>query len=469
MIRKPFRALAGLAIVALVAGALALPAGAASRRAPVQGVTDSEITISALVADLDGLRAKGLISAPKLTTGNLLKKWQLYADAYGPVNGRKVVVKPAVWDPLDTTTFDKACTQATVTNKAFVVVNGNGFRQATIPCIVVDNKTPMFYGESVTDALIKASGDNLFSLGVPAPKAGATAGEVAVKSKFVSTASKVGILSGNGPASTEAANALEATLKKAKVTVASRVDVNELSADATAINRESSSAVATFQAAGVDFVFVVIPFTWNKGFFQENTKSGANLKTMLVESGSSMCTAYGATQVPAEAAGSPCATIWDTRAVAAKNAVKKDNQFEGKCRSEFDTGTGQKSQPGGPSGDLVKDGVVLAVEDFAPNECTIMTLLLNAMKKAGKNLTWAKVAANLKKVDPGDAAMMSDGVGSFGAKKTYYADFEHVVTLNAATSTTAKDANGLYNGCPVQVNCWVPTATDPAAEWFPVK
>ena len=39
MIRKPFRALAGLAVVGLVAGALALPAGAATHRAAsVQGV-----------------------------------------------------------------------------------------------------------------------------------------------------------------------------------------------------------------------------------------------------------------------------------------------------------------------------------------------------------------------------------------------------------------------------------------------
>ncbi len=470
MFRKPFRALAGLAVVGLVAGALALPAGAATHRAAaVQGVTDTEITISALVADLDGLRAKGFNLAPKLTTGNLLKKWQGYADAYGPINGRKVVFKPAVWDPLDPKTFDAACTQATVQNKAFVVVNGNGFRQAAIPCIVIDNKTPMFYGESVTQALIDAAGSNLFSLGIPAPQSGSTAARVATESKIVTSANKVGILSGNGPASTEAATALEAGLKKAGVTVASRIDVNELSADATAINRESAAAVATFQSKSVDYVFVVIPFTWNKGFFQENKASGANLKTMLVDSASSMCTAYGATQTPADAAGTPCATTWDTRAVQAKNSIKKDNEFEAKCRQTANKALGETTQPGGPSGDLVKDGVVLAVEDFPPNECTITTLILDAIKKAGKNLTWSKVAANLQKVKKGPAAMMSDGQGTFSKTKPYYADFAHLVTLNAASPDVVKDANGLYNGCPVQTNCWIPAAAAGATEWFPIK
>ena len=68
------------------------PCRPAPGRAPqAQGVTDDEIQVVALVADLDGLRSKGLIAQPKLTTGNLLKRWQAYADAYGPINGRKIV------------------------------------------------------------------------------------------------------------------------------------------------------------------------------------------------------------------------------------------------------------------------------------------------------------------------------------------------------------------------------------------
>jgi hypothetical protein len=44
----------------------------------------------------------------------------------------------------------------------------------------------------------------------------------------------------------------------------------------------------------------------------------------------------------------------------------------------------------------------------------------------------------------------------------------HVVTLNAANAQTAVDANGLFNGCPAPVNCWVPVLAD-GKEWFPTS
>ena len=121
MIRTPIRALAVVALVALAVSTFAVPAGARTHAA-TQGVTDKEIDIVALVADLTGLRNQGLNLPPKLTTENLTKRWQSLADDYGPINGRKVVIKPAVWNPVDNTTFDKACTQATQDNKPFVVV-----------------------------------------------------------------------------------------------------------------------------------------------------------------------------------------------------------------------------------------------------------------------------------------------------------------------------------------------------------
>src|SRR5687768_1224514 len=103
MMRKP---LVGLAIAAVIAATFAIPSGAAVSTGQVPGVTDDEITIVALVADLDGLRSRGLDLPEKLTTDNLLRRWQGYADAYGEINGRRIVVEPAVWDPLDATTFD---------------------------------------------------------------------------------------------------------------------------------------------------------------------------------------------------------------------------------------------------------------------------------------------------------------------------------------------------------------------------
>jgi len=470
MFRKPFRALAGLAVVSLLAGALALPAGAATHSAAsVQGVTSSEIDITAIVSDLDGLRAKfGNVFSAKLTTGNLLKRWQSLADAYGPINGRKVVVKGAVWDPTDNTTFDKACTQATQDQKAFLVVQGNGYRPSSIGCVTVDNKTPFFFGESVYPALQQASGDNLFSLGVPSDLSGLNTVLVAKEQNLIPTTAKIGILSANEPGVKAAGDAAEAEAKKVGYTVASKIEVNSLSADPTIINRETAASVATFKAAGVDTVISAVNFTQAKGYYTEVANTNAGFKTILVDAASSMCTIYGASQIPASMAGSNCVTTWDTRSVPAKNAVKKDNAFEAECRKQFDTTFAETSQPGAPAGDKTVNGVNYT-EDFAPNECTIMSVLLPAIKKAGKSLTWAKVAANLKKTTKAPAAYMSDGTGGFGPKKNYFATSVHSAVLVGADGTTAKDASGLYGGCPIPVQCFVPLVGAGSSEWVPIK
>ena len=91
------------------------------------------------------------------------------------------------------------------------------------------------------------------------------------------------------------------------------------------------------KAAGVDSVVVVVPFTVNSSFFDEATKSQAGFKYMLIDAASSLCTQFGASRITAPIGDSvPCVTTWDTRAVAAKNAVKKDNAFEAKCRKIMD-------------------------------------------------------------------------------------------------------------------------------------
>lgn len=467
MVRKPFRWLVGLALVGLLGAVVVVPASAATRTQQ-QGITDDEIEIVALISDLDGLRSRGISLPPKLTTGNLLKRWQGYADAYGPINGRKVVVKGAVWDPIDATTFDKACTQATQDNKPFVVVNGNGYRQSSLACITVDNQTPMFYGESVYDELVKASENRLVALGLSAESNAATTSSFVKKGGLVPTSAKIGILSGNEPGIKAAGDALEKELKKSKYNVVEKVEVNTLNADPTAQNRESANAVATFQAKGVDTVMILIPFTTTTGYYQEAERSNAGFKNFIVDASSSMCTQFGASRIPAEATGVPCVTTWDTRALPTKDGVKKDNAFEAECRKQFDSFTNQKSQPGVPAGDLNLPNGTTLIEDIPPNECTIMGVLLPAIEKAGKNPTWAKVYKNILKSGKGPAGYMSNGEGQFAKNKPYYATQVHIESLNTASASTPQDPNGVtYNGCPVPVNCFVPQLVD-GQEWFPI-
>lgn len=469
MIRKPIRALAALAVLGLVGGLMTIPAGATARAGSAQqGVTDKEITMVALISDLTALRNQGFNLPAKLTSENLLKRWQAAADLAGPINGRKIVFKQAGWNPIDATTFDKACTQATQDNKPFLVVNGNGYRQDAVGCITVDNKTPLFYGESVYGDLQKASGKNLVSLGVPSEISGKTTAQIAAQEGLIPKTAKIGILSGNSPAIKAAGDALEAELKKKKFNIVQKVEVNILQGDATIQNRESAAAVATLKAAGAETVFLLIPFTANQGYFQESQRSNAGFKNFIVDAASSLCTQFGASRTPLEAAGTPCITTWDTRALTTKDGVKKDNAFEAQCRVEFDKAFSEKSQPGVPSGDLTVNGVTYT-EDLAPNECTMMALLVPAMKKAGKNLTWEKVHANLLKTTKAPAAYMSNGEGGFAKNKPFFANEVHLQVLNAAGAATPKDPNGVtFAGCPAPTNCWIPQLVG-GQEWFPVN
>ena len=99
--------------------------------------------------------------------------------------------------------------------------------------------------------------------------------------------------------------------------------------------------------------------------------------------------------------------------------------------------------------------------------CNIVNLLMPAMKQAGKNLTWAKVAKNLGQTGAAPAAYLSNGQGSFGKNKRYFADNIHLVNLVGANAQTAKDAKGLFNGCPAPTSCFIPELVD-GKEWFPV-
>lgn len=468
MLRALRRAGGSVAAVALAASVLAVaPASAsASVRTAEQGVTNDEIVIVSMVADLDGLRSKGINLPPKLTTGNLTKRWQAYIDDFGPINGREVRLETVVWDPTDPTTYDKACTEVTQDVKPFVVLNSAGYRDSSIPCITVDGQVPFIGGDPVSTDVLDASGNRLFTLLPPSQVAGKTTADVVADQELVDKSSKLCILSSNGVGIKGAGDQLQSQLEKRGYDVAQKVEINGLSGDVPLQNRESTAAVATFEAAGCDTVFIGVQFTASQGYFQEVKRTNATFENYIVDDAASMCTIFAASRIPAEAAGTPCVTAADTRALPTKDGVKEDSPAEARCREVWDAAFDEETQPGVPSGDVTAGGVTY-VEDVDMFYCTIATQVLPAIKKAGKKLTWAKVAKNLEKVKSGDAMYLSDGEGSFSKKKRYYADNVHLVTLNTASAQTPVDANGTFDGCPAPVNCWVPVIVN-GQEWFPI-
>ena len=465
MCRIGVRGVGLLAVAGLIAGMLTAPAGGAVHAAS-QGVTDDEIEIVVLVADLTAVRDAGFNLPAKLTTERLLEQWTYLAEQAGKINGRRIKITGVGWNPLDVTSFDSICATATQDTKPFLVAVNSGYRQDSVGCITVDNDTPFFSGDPAYADLQEASGKNLVTLAPPAEALAKTTAQVAGKQELVSDSAKIGILSANGVALKAAGDTLEKELEKQKLDVVRKIELNTLQGDNAATNREASAAVQTLQAAGADTVFVLPGFTSTTGFFQEVKRAGAEFDIFLVDTAAAACTQFGASRTPTEAAGAPCVTTWDTRALPTADGIKADNPFEASCRKKWEGHFGDPTLPGVPAGDLVIDGVTLG-EDMTPNPCTMMSLLVPAIKKAGRNLTWAKVYDNLMKTTSAPAAYMSDGEGGFAKGKPYFAEAVHLQKLTIANASTPKDANGTYNGCPQPTNCFVPELLD-GEEWFPI-
>ena len=471
-VRRSTRVCAGVIVVVLSALLWTLPAGAGTHRAvraAQQGVTKDAIEMVVIVPDIDSLKAKGISTTSRSSTGGFAKKFTTYVDAFGPINGRKVDVKTVGWDPIDPTSYDKACTSATQDNKPFVVVNGTGYLTSAIPCIAVDNKTPFVYGDMSYAALDKGSGKNLVSLREPVEDTALTAADIVAKAKLIPKTAKIGILSNNVPSLKAAGDTLEAALKKRGYDVVSTVEVNGLSSSLGQIQQAATAAVATFQAAGVDTVFHDQSFQAVSSFFSEADRTGAGFKEFAIDTQANGCSPGGsaAGNLVASAGGMLCISPWAGRTKPDKSGLLTDTAFEAKCRKEYDAATGLKSAPGSPSGDITVNGVTYS-EDFPAPECNLANVLLPAIKKAGKDLTWDKVYANILNTTKAPMAYGSEGQGGYGKNKKYLPTQAHVMELTVANKDTPKDANGLFNGCPVPANCWVPKLIN-GQEWYPIK
>jgi hypothetical protein len=468
MIRLSVRFGTGVLALSLVVGASAGVAQARSSSAApraAQGVSKDQIDMVVLYPDIDALKAKGIQS--RSSNEGFLKQFTGYVDAYGPINGRKVNVTGIAWDPIDATSYDKACTAATQDNKPFVVVNDTGYLTSAVACIAIDNKTPMAIGDPASETLRKAAGKNLVLLREPTEIMATNAVDIIAKGKLIPKTAKIGILSNNEPSLKVAGEKLASGLKKKGYDVASTVEINGLSSDLGVISRGAQAAVATFQAAGVDTVIHDQSFSAIRPFFNEAARTQANFKNLAIDAQASMCspTAEGVGSYSESVGSLECITSWSNKALPDKSGLAPDTAFEAKCREDYDASLGIKSTPGSAGNEEI-NGVVYDA-DFPAGSCNLANILLPAIKKAGKNLTWDKVYANIQ-ATKGPAAYMSEGQGEYGKDKPYFPTKLHVLKLNYANQDTPKDANGLFAGCPTPVNCWVPVVSN-GQEWYPIK
>jgi len=441
--------------------------GGSGSNGDTTGINGSVVRVGIAVSDLDGLRASGIQLAAALTTNNLAKRLSSYLDDWnkaGGINGYTFEPVTMVWDPVKPATAEKVCDDATVNDQVFAFINASGMGAKYVECIAAAG-VPTFFGDVAPQS---AHDTGWFTSISPSAELNASSGvKAAIAAGQIPKGAKVGVLVGNGPEHVAAATAAEAELKANGNTV-TVARVNTLGGDAGVQNTESAAAVNAFRAAGVTNAVVGLQFTAARGFY--DAAAGAGFKFTILDVASSMCTAYGATQISAAAMGSDCFTVFGD-SVTNNGKLATETPFEQECRAKFDALSAKtkdyptKSSPGVPSGSTytLPDGTVLS-SDYPPNECTISVAIKRALEKAGKNLSRESFMKALRGLGEVDVALASNGKGTQEPGKTYFATLTHSVKLTAGKDA-AKGSNGLFNGCAAPYNCWVPNSP----EWFAIN
>ena len=430
------------------------------------GVTDTSIKVGVAVSDLDGLRASGFQLAAALTTQNLSKRITSYFDewnAAGGISGRKVEPVILTWDPVKPATQQKVCDDATINNELFAFINASGMGGKYIQCIA-EAGIPVLYGEVAPQSAHDTGWLTSIS---PSAEVNATAGvKAAIESGQIPKGANVGVMSGNGPEHL-AAIAASKTALEANGNKVTTVSINTLQGDTGIMSTESAAAVNTFKAANVTNIVFALQFTAGNGFW--DSAAGNNWQFTFLDVASSSCTAYGAKSLKAAAVGGICYTTFGDD-VTSDGKVVTETAFEKGCRAKFDaisTGDfgGAKSYPGVPSGETrtLPDGSAVS-SDYPPNECTLTNMMKLALDKAGKNLSRESFVKALRGLGDVPIAKASNGKGNAAEGKTYVATVNHGVKLTAAPTGTAKNATGTYNGCAVDIQCWVPVNST----WYPL-
>ncbi|MEI7623967.1 MAG: ABC transporter substrate-binding protein [Actinomycetes bacterium] len=430
------------------------------------GVTATTVKIGVAVSDLDGLRAAGISLAPALTTTNLSKRVTSFFDdwnAAGGINGRQVEAVVMTWDPVKPATAQKVCDDATINTPVFAFMNTNGMGAKYIECIAAAG-VPTFFG----DVAPQSAHDTGWLTSIsPSAELNASAGvNAAIKSGQIAKGAPVGVLSGNGPEHVAAVAAAKTALEANgnKITVA---QINTLQGDPGIQNTESAAAVNTFKAAGITNAVIALQFTASGGFW--DNAGGNNWQFTFLDVASSMCTAYGAKSLKPSAVGGICFTVFGD-STTSDGKIRPETDFEKACRAQFDKISvndfgGVKSYVGVPSGETrtLPDGTKVS-SDAPPNECTLSNVVKLGLEKAGKNLTRESFMKAVRGLGDLPVALGSNGKGSQAPGKTYIATLTHGDKLTAAPTGTAKNANGTYNNCPVDIQCWVPVD----ATWYPI-
>ena len=443
---------------------------AAKNTASDQGVTETEIKVAIVGADLSALVKLGLIKGVPDNATDLNAKRASYVfdqiNAEGGINGRKFKYETISWDPVDPKSFDTAC-QKIADGKFFMAFNvGGGYNTDKIPCIT-DAGTFFWAIDAASLQNFADAKGKLISMAPPSELEAQAGIDTLIKSGALAKDAKIGILTGNTSSQTNSVTRIKKSLDAGGYKIVFSDPVNTATQTGGAIAKDVQLSVAKFAAAGVTNVIVTLPFTNATSFYPEADKSGFKPKYSIIEVGSGGCTTFTGSQGPAVFDGATCTTHWDNFRYDDKGTLKTDNPTDAECRKQYEAIYGIKTNPGVKyGGSLDSDGTTYIKEDQSYFDCTLLTkVAIPSIKAAGANLTKKTMYDAAAKLTDFEVAGMSNGKGSLGPDKPFVATAVHTVVFRAAA--TAKGADGKWGKCPSSSNCfqvvtpdtWVPLAT----------
>lgn len=386
------------------------------------GITDDQIRVGVLLADLGGLGDAGFAVS--------LGDEKAIYDAYfreindaGGIAGRSVVPTYITFDPLDEDDMRRACLVATEDVKVFATFNLVGFYGAAVLCITQEHATPHFTYSGEPREWHRRSGQNFVSFAMAKDRILANLAYELDRTGLLEDA-VIGTVEGSLPAARLATAGFVDTARSLGYEIEVRA---ELSSDLAESQAQIPVAVQQMQAAGVTHVVLMNNFVNSTLFVQQAEKR--LFFPQYFHSDHANGSADGATnQMPESYDGAVAATattVGQSRVGVPQPAVEAD------CEKRLEANGGPDITYGNPDDDNYS----------AVLHCTMIDTFATALRAAGDVLTRPAMTSKIAQRGPFSAGGLL--AAAFRPDKFDAADAVRLVQWN-------------YEREGARCRCWIP-------------
>ena len=406
------------------------------RTASATGITADTVKIAVIWADFTNLVDLGFA----VDLGDTVEQIQALVDgvnAAGGVGGRMIEVTFHAQDPLEATSIDRTCLEATQDEEAFAVIATNGVGTDTNACVATDNETLYLSTQGARTTDFETSEERLFVFNFTESQLAELLVEY-LDGEGELEGRTIGIVTGDGPTGQEVTDTLDPALESAGYEVADSQTL--LCNDTETICEGYPVAVSAMADAGVDAVFSSLGALAYPGFVSEGANQGFR------------------PQYYSFAAGSTADVVAKDMAVEGT-----DGAYEGALgivvapgnNNLANRGDEPEPEPNVGCNDILEEqaGYRLEYRDDGngahANNCVVFQVLIAAIAAAGTNPTTASVSLAIQE-ESGEFLLNGGAAASFAAGK--FVAPNQYVTME--WTTECENTQG-YGGCWVVISDFI--------------